>query len=54
MIRIGPNKPGFIGILQPLLDALKLFSKQNITPFQSNKAVYSSAPHLALILSLLA
>ena len=53
MIRIGPNKPGFIGIFQPLLDALKLFTKQNITPFQSNKVVYSSAPHLALFLSLL-
>ena len=53
MIRVGPNKPGFIGIFQPLLDALKLFTKQNITPFQSNKLVYSSAPHLALFFSLL-
>lgn len=52
MLRLGPNKPGFIGILQPLLDALKLFCKQNVTPFQSNKLIYSSSPHLALFIAL--
>lgn len=52
MLRLGPNKPGFIGILQPLLDALKLFTKHNSTPYQSNKLIYSSAPHMALFFSL--
>jgi NADH:ubiquinone oxidoreductase subunit H len=51
-IRVGPNKVSFIGLLQPLLDAFKLLSKQIITPLQSNKLVYHFSPHLALTLSL--
>jgi NADH:ubiquinone oxidoreductase subunit H len=38
--------------LQPLLDALKLFCKQNITPFQANKFIYRASPHMALFLAL--
>jgi NADH-quinone oxidoreductase subunit H len=53
MLRLGPNKPGVFGVLTPLLDALKLFTKQNIIPFQSNKMTYSAAPHVALMLSVL-
>jgi NADH:ubiquinone oxidoreductase subunit H len=53
MLRLGPNKPGFLGILQPLLDALKLFTKQIVIPYHSNKFIYSCSPHLALFLSLL-
>ena len=53
MLRLGPNKPGFLGIFQPLLDALKLFTKQIVIPYHSNKFVYSSSPQLALFLSLL-
>lgn len=52
MLRLGPNKPGFMGLYQPLLDALKLFTKQIITPYQANKFIYNSAPHLSLIISL--
>jgi len=52
ILRLGPNKPGFIGILQPLLDALKLFCKQNVTPHQANKLIYRVSPHMALFLSL--
>lgn len=51
--RIGPNKVSFIGIVQPLLDAFKLLSKQTITPLRSNKFVYNLSPHLSLYLSLL-
>ena len=51
-IRLGPNKVSFLGLLQPLLDAFKLLSKQIITPLQSNKLVYNLSPHLALTLSL--
>ena len=53
MIRVGPNKPGFLALLQPLLDALKLFTKQNLIPYQANKLLYSFSPHFALFLSLL-
>lgn len=51
--RIGPNKVSLLGLLQPLLDAFKLMSKQKITPLRSNKLAYNFSPHLALFLSLL-
>lgn len=51
-IRLGPNKVSFIGIVQPLLDAFKLLSKQNIIPLRSNKFSYNIAPIRALFLSL--
>jgi len=50
--RLGPNKVSFIGLLQPLLDAFKLISKQTIVPLRSNKLAYNFSPHLALFLSL--
>jgi NADH-ubiquinone oxidoreductase chain 1 len=50
--RLGPNKVSFIGLLQPLLDAFKLLTKQNIVPLQANKFTYGFSPHLALLLSL--
>lgn len=50
--RLGPNKVSFVGLLQPLLDAAKLLSKQNIVPLRSNKFTYHVSPHLALILAL--
>nr|UBX38546.1 NADH dehydrogenase subunit 1 [Brachionus fernandoi] len=50
--RLGPNKVSFIGLLQPLLDAFKLLSKQSLTPLRSNKFTYNAAPHTALILAL--
>ncbi len=52
-LRLGPNKVSFVGLAQPLLDAFKLLSKQDIYPLRSNKLTYSSAPVLALILGLL-
>lgn len=50
--RIGPNKVSFIGLVQPLLDAFKLLSKQSITPLRSNKFIYNLSPHLSLFLAL--
>lgn len=51
-LRVGPNKVSFVGLIQPLLDAFKLLTKQNITPFRSNKLVYNLAPIIALFLAL--
>ena len=51
-LRVGPNKVSFIGLLQPLLDAFKLLTKQNLTPFRANKFIYNIAPIIALSLSL--
>jgi NADH-quinone oxidoreductase subunit H len=41
--RVGPNRAGPGGFFQPLADALKLFFKEDITPAQADKVVYTIA-----------
>lgn len=52
-LRLGPNKTLLYGLFQPLLDAFKLLSKQNLESIRSNKLTYSTAPTLSLALSLI-
>ena len=49
--RVGPNKVGFIGLLQFLADALKLILKEFVKPKFSNKLIFVLSPILALIIS---
>ncbi len=45
-IRIGPNRVGPRGWLQPIADALKLFTKEDIIPARAEKLVYLLGPVL--------
>jgi NADH-quinone oxidoreductase subunit H len=51
--RRGPNVVGFMGLLQPLADGLKLFAKETTIPTTSDTSVFLLAPCLAFVLSLL-
>jgi NADH-quinone oxidoreductase subunit H len=51
--RRGPNVVGFIGLLQPLADGLKLFTKETTLPTSANIGIFLFAPALAFILSLI-
>jgi NADH-quinone oxidoreductase subunit H len=52
--RVGPNRAGPFGILQPLADGVKFFMKEEIIPDVSNKTLFIMGPCIAMLTSLMA
>lgn len=50
--RKGPNVIGFLGLLQPLADGLKLLLKETVIPTNADHFSFMIAPILTLLLSL--
>jgi len=48
-VRIGPNKVGWKGLLQPIADAMKLAFKEIIIPSGANKVLFIIAPVITLV-----
>ncbi|MCJ7507368.1 MAG: NADH-quinone oxidoreductase subunit NuoH [candidate division Zixibacteria bacterium] len=51
--RLGPNRVGFQGILQPVADGIKLIFKEDIVPAQTNKVIHTLAPVLVVVPALI-
>src|SRR5271163_818610 len=49
--RLGPNRAGPFGILQPVADGVKMFMKEEIIPQVSNKFLFILGPSIAMFTS---
>ncbi len=51
--RIGPDRAGPFGILQPLADAVKMFMKEDFIPSNANKWLFIAGPCLSMLTALM-
>ncbi|MDP2301805.1 MAG: NADH-quinone oxidoreductase subunit NuoH [Ignavibacteria bacterium] len=49
--RVGPNRVGYAGLLQPFADVFKLLLKEDIVPDAANKPIHTLAPIMALVIA---
>ena len=52
-VRIGPNRAGPFGLLQPVADGIKLFFKEELIPASADKLLFILAPIITLVPALI-
>jgi NADH-quinone oxidoreductase subunit H len=52
--RVGPNRVGPLGILQTLVDGVKMFFKEDPTPRMVDRLIYTAAPVISVVVGFLA
>jgi NADH-quinone oxidoreductase subunit H len=52
-VRIGPNRAGWAGLLQPIADAVKLIFKEELIPEKADKVLFVLAPVITVIPALI-
>ncbi len=51
--RIGPNRVGPFGLLQPIADVVKLLLKEDVTPIQGYRLIHTIAPMIPVVTALM-